>query len=478
MMGRMAERHERTLTAQIAPFGGAEAASTPVLLLAGRAGSARMAPTDRMILPGRSLDIGRRQAGGPSIAPGALLLDDPLASSRHARFLREGDGWAVTDLGSKNGTLIDGQKVAGLVPIADGARLFVGGHVYVFRIISAVQLEAMRAELAEPLGPVATTSPRLATLCARLRKLAAADTEILLVGETGVGKEVYARAIHASGGRRGRFVALNCAAIPRELVESELFGYRPGAHSTAQAAKPGLIEESDGGTLFLDEVGEMNPEVQTKLLRFLQDRELTPLGGTRPRKLDVRIVAATNRDVAPGAPSGLRDDLLGRLGASPIRIPPLRDRIEDLGALTQHLLDEVARQGRPVPPGLAAPALRALALARFPLNVRELQKAIVSAAALAAPGALVQVEDLPEGLFAPPASVITERLPETVRAVVVTPSGRKAPEPAPAAEVLERLLRLHEGNVADVARALGRQRAAIWRWIKRYGINPEKFRTL
>ena len=153
----------------------------------------------------------------------------------------------------------------------------------------------MKTELVTPLGPVATVSPALAVACDRLRRLAPSESELFIVGETGVGKEVYARAVHDASGRKGRFMAINCAAIPRDLVESELFGYRQGAHSTAHAAKPGLIEEAEGGTLFLDEIGEMTGEAQIKLLRFLQDRELTPLGATRPRRMDVRIVAATNR---------------------------------------------------------------------------------------------------------------------------------------------------------------------------------------
>ena len=185
--------------------------------------------------------------------------------------------------------------------LRDGALIFFGNHVAVFRMVSHIELEAIKAELVAPLGPVATASPTLAVACDRLRRLAASDGELLIVGETGVGKEVYARAVHRASGRKGRFVAINCAAIPRELVESELFGYRQGAHSTAHQAKAGLIEEAEGGTLFLDEIGEMSPEAQIKMLRFLQDRELTPLGSTRPRRMDVRIVAATNRTAAgPG----------------------------------------------------------------------------------------------------------------------------------------------------------------------------------
>src|SRR6185436_20759387 len=189
---------------------------------------------------------------------------------------------------------------------------------------------------------------------------------------------------------KGKFVAINCAAIPRELVESELFGYRAGAHSTAHSAKAGLIEEAEGGTLFLDEIGEMTPEAQIKILRFLQDRELTPLGATRPRRMDVRIIAATNRTVVGPGKSGLRDDIVARLGAAPIHLPPLRSRIEDLGALVAHFLRGT--------PGVTfeQPAFRALCLHAWPLNVRELEKIVSTAAVLSAGAAPIALRDLPD----------------------------------------------------------------------------------
>jgi transcriptional regulator with PAS, ATPase and Fis domain len=303
---------------------------------------------------------------------------------------------------------------------------------------------------------VATGSPALARVCHRIRRLAAVGSELFLAGETGVGKEVYARAAHAASGRSGRFVAINCAALPRELVESELFGYRAGAHSTAQTAKPGLIEEAEGGTLFLDEIGEMGSEAQAKVLRFLQDKELTPLGATRPRRVDVRVIAATNRPVAAGVDSGVRDDLLARLGASPLRLPPLRERMEDLGALLGHFSAGQAA-------ALELAAFRAMALYRWPLNVRELEKVLAAAWALTEGKRPVAPRDLAEALTAP-------------GAVTGPPQRRKSPEPAPTAEELEALLARHAGDVADVAREMGRQRAAVWRWIKQFGLKPERYR--
>ena len=256
--------------------------------------------------------------------------------------------------------------------------MFIGNHVGVFRMVSSIELEAIKAELVAPLGPVATASPALAVACDRLRRLAVSEGELLIVGETGVGKEVYARAVHEASKRKGRFVAINCAAIPRELVESELFGYRAGAHSTAHSAKAGLIEEAEGGTLFLDEIGEMTPEAQIKILRFLQDRELTPLGSTRPRRMDVRIIAATNRTVGRAGQVGAarrHRRAPGRRADPPAAAAQPHRR---LGALIAHFLAGVPAQG----PRFEQPAFRALSLHAWPLNVRELEKIVTTAAVL------------------------------------------------------------------------------------------------
>jgi two-component system NtrC family response regulator len=391
------------------------------------------------------------------------VLEDGLVSGQHARLTRGAGGYDLEDLGSKNGTWVDNQRLEakdGKVRLRDGALIFFGNHVAVFRMVSQIELEAIKAELVAPFGPVATASPALAVACDRLRRLAASDGELLIVGETGVGKEVYARAVHEASGRKGRFVAINCAAIPRDLVESELFGYRQGAHSTAHQAKAGLIEEAEGGTLFLDEIGEMTPEAQIKILRFLQDRELTPLGSTRPRRMDVRIVAATNRTAAgPGkGPGGLRDDIVARLGAAPIHLPPLRNRIEDLGALIGHFLARAGARCK-----FEQPAFRALALHAWPLNVRELEKIISTAAVLTGGDKPIALRDLPE----PIARVLT---------APSAGSARRANGPSPTPAQIEESLRRYEGNVADVSRELGKHRAAVWRWIKKFGLDPQKFR--
>jgi transcriptional regulator with PAS, ATPase and Fis domain len=466
-MNERNERADQTLTAVQSPLAPGELRDRAVLLLVGSGEEPGLPARSRLQFVGEELAIGRRAPDEARPGQQALILGDTLVSGQHARLLRTAGGYEVEDLGSKNGTWVDNLRLAGRTKVRDGALLFIGNHVGVFRMASMVEIDAMKAELTDPLGPVATVSPSLAVACDRLRRLAASASELLIVGETGVGKEVYARAVHEASGRKGRFMAINCAAIPRELVESELFGYRAGAHSTAHQAKPGLIEEAEGGTLFLDEIGEMNHEAQIKLLRFLQDRELTPLGATRPRRMDVRIIAATNRTLsAAGAGKnhpGVRDDIVARLGAAPIHLPPLRNRIEDLGALIAYFLRAGAGA---VAAGVRfeQPAFRALCLHSWPLNVRELEKIVTTAAVLSAGQKPISLRDLPEPIAA-------------VLAAPATPGGlRKPTGPSPTPAQLEELLRRYDGNVADVSRELGKHRAAVWRWIKKFGLGPQKFR--
>lgn len=471
----MTDTEDRTLTARRAAHADADVANIPLLVQVGRA-SQTGAWGPRWSVGGRGWRLGRKARDQPGAGPGVFSLDDPLASSQHAHLQIVGDVSAptctLTDLGSKNGTWLNGVQVVPHEPqeVSDGSLIFIGQHALSFRWISLAQHEALNEEVAAPFAPVVTLCPRLALLNQKLKRLALSPAEIFLLGETGVGKEVYAHAIHAHSQRSGPLIAVNCAAIPKELVESELFGFRAGAHSTAQSAKPGLLEAADGGTLFLDEIGEMPAAAQSKLLRFLQDQKLTPLGGTKARQLNVRIIAATNREPMPGQPAGLRDDFVARLGAAPIRLLPLRARKEDLGALWHHFVGAGF--------GLDVAAWRTLVRAPFALNVRELHKVAVAAMALAGADKVIGLSALPDAMSAAgadgPVHVATRNPRGTP--LPATPSGRKAPEPAPGCEEIAALLVLHKGNVADVARALGRQRAAVWRWIKRYHLDPDDFR--
>ena len=470
---------ERTLTAVRSPLAPGTDAACAVVVLAGRAHATpeHVGPRLRIVQTG-GLVFGRAVASqaldDPSAtAPAFWELADPLVSSRHARLELHEEGLFLEDLGSKNGTFAGAERVLAPTRVSAGRPFFLGGHAFVWFWAGGEALLAIEREQREPFGPVPTANPTLALIAHRLRLWARSGEDLLLQGETGVGKEVYARAVHAASGRTGPFVPINCAALPRELVESELFGYRPGAHSTARVGKPGRIEQSEGGTLFLDEIGEMPPDAQAKLLRFVQDRLLVPLGSTSAQPIDVRIVSATNRTVQSGEGLHLRPDLLGRLGAAPVVLPPLRERLEDLGALAWFFL---SRRGMPGL-GFETPALRALFLHPWPLNVRELEKVLYAAASLTEGRRPLALGDLPAAFAAAlEARAACENEPAAGEPGLATAVGRKPPRPGPSREELESLLVRHQGNVADVSRALGRQRAAVWRWIKRFGLRTDGFR--
>jgi transcriptional regulator with PAS, ATPase and Fis domain len=431
----------------------------PLLLIVGDS-RGRVPPVrQRVTTFSGTLVVGRRESAKLEAGQTSLVLPDRMVSGQHLAIgpAPEEGTFEITDLSSTNGTVVDGEAVESTVKLRDGAVIFVGSHVMVFRVVSETQLAAITEEIARPLGPIATVNPAFAMICRRIRKLAEAGQELLLTGETGAGKEIYANAIHRASGRTGPFVAVNCAALPRELVESELFGYARGAHSQAAMAKPGIIEQAEGGTLFLDEIGEMAPELQTKLLRFTQDRMLAPVGAVRGRYIDTRIIAATSR-TTPATDSGtggLRADLAARLGAEAIRIPPLREHIEDMGALASHLMRE-----REKPFDRAA--FQSMCLYNWPGNVRELGKAVASAEALAVGADRIDFDHLPAAIAAVP------RLRSS-------PGRRKYRKP-PSAEELGGLMKRFQGNMMRVARELDRKPALVYRWARRFGLPVDEFR--
>lgn len=240
-------------------------------------------------------------------------------------------------------------------------------------------------------------SPAMRRLYDLIRRVAPSDSSVLITGESGTGKELVARALHAESARAAApFVALNCAGIPEALLESELFGHAAGAFSGARGARRGLFAEADGGTLFLDEIAEMPPAMQTKLLRLLQDGRVRPVGANTEISTDVRIIAATHRDLGERIAAGqFREDLFYRLETFRIRVPPLRDRGEDIAVLLQHFLQaQTVARARP-PRRFAPEAWRALLAYRYPGNVRELTSLVERAVTLA-PEAVIGLEDLPE----------------------------------------------------------------------------------
>ncbi len=244
-------------------------------------------------------------------------------------------------------------------------------------------------------------SPSMKRILRIVEKAAASDTTILLNGETGTGKGVLARLIHECSPRRGRpFVPINCGATPEGLLESEFFGYRRGAFTGAVADTPGKFELADGGTVFLDEIGDMSPELQVKVLRVLEEGEFEPVGGRETIRINVRIIAATHRDLEEEVQKGaFREDLFYRLHVIPIVLPPLRERRSDIPFLAEHFLEESARRNRRPPMRLSAEALEALVHYPWYGNVRELRNLIERLVVLKE-GDLLGLEDLPEKIRA------------------------------------------------------------------------------
>jgi DNA-binding NtrC family response regulator len=250
-----------------------------------------------------------------------------------------------------------------------------------------------RLEPPAPAGGIITASPKMQEILRLIDRVAPTDSTVLVLGESGTGKELVARAIHDRSPRASQaFVAIHCGALPREVLESELFGHEKGAFTGAVNAKPGLIELADGGTLFLDEIGEMELESQVKLLRVLETRSFFRVGGTRSRTVDMRLVAATNRDLAEAIRKGeFRQDLFYRINTIAVTLPPLRERPEDVRVLAEHFIEQFAHYGRK---RLTPEALARLESYHWPGNVRELQHVIQRGAILGA-GETLGPADLP-----------------------------------------------------------------------------------
>jgi len=407
---------------------------------------------DAAVLIGRG-PVDREEATGKSV----LLVDDPRMSRQHVLLSPVGEGWRIQDLGSLNGSMLNGERLerAVLVP---GDVIELGRTLLVY------------SDAASPQPAVAGTgfftySARHAAALASLEAVTRTALSVLLLGETGTGKEVLAHEIHRLSGRPGPYVAVNCGALPESLVASELFGYRRGAFSGAVEEREGLVRASSGGTLFLDEVADLPASGQAALLRVLQEHEVLAVGGTRPLKVDLRVIAATHRDLDALVEAGsFRADLLARLSGFTFRLPPLRERREDIGGLIATLLSRLgsaAAQAR-----FSMKAARALFLAEWPRNVRELEQALTSAVALAR-GQLVDVDHLPDSLKSR-----SPRGPAMVSAISAAP----ALQDHELRQTLVALLEQHRGNLAEVARAMAKAPTQIRRWLKRLGLDPDAYR--
>jgi two-component system response regulator AtoC len=354
-----------------------------------------------------------------------IILTNPSVSRNHAVLKIRNGEVSVMDMGSANGTRVGGKRLPqdGEGPVPPGVAILIGGaSLVVHQLASAASFEkpgregnssvrevimasehirALKSGKAaqasdSPYGDLVVESEAMRKLFQLVDRIAPGTIAVLLMGETGVGKEVVAAAIHERSPRRLQpYLRLNCSAFAESLLESELFGHEAGAFSGARTAKPGLFETANGGTVLLDEIGEMPLPIQAKLLRVIETREVIPLGGTRVRKLDVRFISATNRDLRDRIRKGLfREDLYFRLSGVAVEVPPLRARRTEITPLAKYFAREAAEAlGRKGQPELAADALRFLEAQPWPGNVRELRNCVERAVLLSTSNTLT-VDDI------------------------------------------------------------------------------------
>jgi DNA-binding NtrC family response regulator len=335
------------------------------------------------------------------------------------------------------------------------------------RAIQAVDLQQENHVLREQLqaqvafGSFVGASEKMRRVYRMIEKVGPRNYSVLILGESGTGKELVARAVHFSSPRKDRpFVPVDCSAITPTLIESELFGYVKGAFTGAMQSKQGLLEAANGGTLFLDEIGEMPVDMQAKLLRVLQEREVKPVGATERRQIDVRLIAATNRDLEAAIRNGtFRQDLYFRLNVVQIKLPPLRERKTDIPLLVTSFLEKYA-PGDETPFGISEEAMRTLMAYDWPGNVRELENAIArSLAATSTP--LIHVGDLPTNLHYPP----VEKLPLKDEIAPLEELERRA--------IIRTLRETNDDKVA-AAKILGIGKTTLYRKLKQYNVVPSE----
>ena len=387
-----------------------------------------------------------------------VAIDDPYASANHALVHLKSGEITLRDEGSSNGTYVEGEPLPpGEERRVRNALIEVGRTFFLLRDERAGARESPTVQgAAEPL----TFHAGFAEELRRAARLARRSHDLLVIGESGAGKEVTARWLHEQSGRSGPLVAVNCAALPEHLLEDELFGHVKGAFSGAQSDRTGLIRAAHEGALLLDEVGEMSPALQARLLRMLESRRVRPLGGERELPVDTLVIAATHRDLRTMVDEGrFRQDLHARLGLLTVRIPPVRERREDLGLLIRSLLT-------PLPTGVESvrfelETLRGLLLHDWPMNVREMRKVLLSALDLATAeeeGAVViGPRHVPEGMLG------------TIEKPATAP-GPLSTEDQALRERLSGLLALHQGNLAAVAREMEKSRIYVQRLMARFGL--------
>jgi DNA-binding NtrC family response regulator len=399
---------------------------------------------------GESLTLGK-DAGND------VVLDDRFVSAKHLRLVRKGGSFQVLDRQSMNGTFLGSVRLMEAeVPLRTVLRL---GE-------TEVCLEPANEPRAatQHLGMVGN-DPSFRALLDLIERVAPSNAAVAVLGESGTGKELVAQALHQRSPRATHaFIPVNCAAISKELIESELFGHEKGAFTGATNVRKGAFEEADGGTLFLDEVGELPLDLQAKLLRALESGEIKRVGASRPLHVDVRIVAATNRDLLAAAREGrFREDLYYRLCVVPLHLPPLRSRRADIPALAEHFVRLFQPRGQSI--RFTPDALERLKLHQWPGNIRELRN-VVHRALLLRKGPMIDVDDL---------SYDTERSAESSEPTGEHTPGMTLETMLERAErrIVEAALRKYGNNRERVARELGVARSTLFKRLKDWGLTRQ-----
>jgi DNA-binding NtrC family response regulator len=393
-----------------------------------------------------------------------LPLTDDTVSRHHCEIVARGDCYSVRDLGSTNGTFLNGVRIFE-APLEAGTVVALGESEILFQPThTAVPLGESQSE---HFGELYGSSPAMRTLFDLLEKVSVVSLTCLVVGETGTGKELAARAIHQSSNRaNGPFVILDCGAVNENLIEAELFGHERGAFTGADRSRAGAFERADGGTIFLDEIGELPLELQPKLLRVLERREVARIGAGDPIEVNVRVVAATHRDLAEMADEGsFREDLLYRLTEVVVRMPPLREHREDIAILASRMLEQLDGPARTLGPD----AITYLYEQSWPGNVRELRNTVRRAAALSGSSvlsrdSLTRLEHVRPSGRAPSASPASraEPLPEGLSLRDLRRTTEK--------DYLLRLIGRYGADLDTAAQHAGVHRKSLERLIRQHGL--------
>ncbi len=469
---------------------------TQINYVDGEPASLRLRKIQLVIEPGR--ERGRtRQFDANTITIGShedndLVLDDQTVSRRHCRILRPNDRYLVEDLGSTNGTFVDGVRIerAYLEP---GSTLAIGNARIDFTPID--EQVAVEPSETEQFGNIVGQSEAMREIFGILEQIAPTSATVVVEGETGTGKEVVAQTIHDMSPRSDEeFVVFDCGAVPESLVESELFGHEKGSFTGAVMSRKGLFEMAEGGTIFLDEIGELSPDLQPKLLRVLEERKIRRVGSNEPIPVDVRVVAATNRNLQEEVEEGrFREDLFYRLSVVRLDLPPLRDRLEDIDRLVSHFLQtrdfNQTSAGEPGITSISQEALEALQQYDWPGNVRELVNVIERACSLTDQGRL-ELEHLPGHISGTEALGMAASPPRpegeaNLQWTNVPRQSRLQEKPFKEAkeewisaferDYITELLVRHDGNITHSAEEAEIDRKYFRQLMREYDLDPDEF---